>query len=197
VKRALRFLLPAAVALAATVALFGNTMLGAMGAFLVRAEAPRQAGIAVVLAGDATGGRILKAAELVRAGYVPRALVSGPPGFYGHYECDLAIPFAVQRGYPEAYFAHFENEALSTGEEARLVAAELRRLGVRDALIVTSDYHTRRAGRAFRQVAPDLNFTVVASADDHFTPDGWWRDREGRKTWLIETLKTAAYWLGL
>lgn len=196
-KRAFAFLLPAAVLLAAAAALFGSTLLGAMGAFLVRAEAPRKAGIAVVLAGDSTGGRILKAAELVRAGYVPQALVSGPLGHYGHYECDLAIPFAIQRGYPEAYFAHFENKALSTAEEAQMVVAELRRRGVSDALIVTSDYHTRRAGRAYRNLAPDLHFTIVAAADDDFSADGWWRSREGRKTWLIEALKTVASWLGL
>ena len=52
------------------------------------------------------GRRLLRAiawcapAELVKQGYVPKVLVSGPDMLYGFYECDLAIPFAVKRGYP-------------------------------------------------------------------------------------------------
>ena len=196
-KRALRYFLLAAVLLAAAAYFLGESALGALGAYLVRAEPPHQADIAVVLAGDASGGRILKAAEFARQGYVERVLVSGPPGFYGHYECDLAIPFAMMHGYPESYFLHFENEALSTAEEAAVTVKELRRLGARDILIVTTDFHTRRAGRDYRAAAPDLRFTVVASPDTYFTPGGWWREREGRKTWLFESLKTVASWFGI
>ncbi|HZS49773.1 MAG TPA: hypothetical protein VFA54_02855, partial [Bryobacterales bacterium] len=54
-----------------------------IGEFLVVSDAPQNADIAVVLAGDGFGRRILKAAELVRQGYVPRVLVDGPRGMYG------------------------------------------------------------------------------------------------------------------
>ncbi len=58
----------------------------------------------VVLAGDFSGNRILTAGDLVRRGFAPKALVSGPSGEYGLHETDLAIPFAVRHGYPESYF---------------------------------------------------------------------------------------------
>jgi uncharacterized SAM-binding protein YcdF (DUF218 family) len=150
-----------------------------------------------VLAGDASGQRILKGAELVRQGYAPRVVVSGPFGGYGHYECDLAIPFAVNAGYPESYFVRFPNQAHSTREEATAAAAELGSLGVHRVLLVTSLYHTRRAGGDFREAAPGLTFIVVAAPDEHFTKDGWWHDREARKTFAIEWMKTAANWLKL
>jgi uncharacterized SAM-binding protein YcdF (DUF218 family) len=197
VKRTLRYLLPTAVVLALAAVLSGDTLLAALGSYLVKAEAPRKADIAIVLAGDVSGGRIIRAGELVREGYVPRALVSGPEGVYGYHECDLAIPFAVKSGFPENYFLHFENEAHSTAEEAQAAALELRRLGAHNVLVVTTDYHTRRSGRAYRKAAPDLNFTVVAAPDQYFTAKGWWRNREGQKTMVYESLKTVASWLGI
>ena len=182
----------------ATVAWFGRErILGAMGGALVAASPPEKADIAVVLAGDSTGNRILKAAELVRNGYAPLALISGPGDQYGYHECDLAIPFAVKHGYPESYFAHSENDAKSTRAEVAALATDLRHRGVHKVLLVTSNYHTRRAGKLFRQAAPELAVVVVAAPDKYFAPDGWWKDREGQKIFLSEWEKTIAVWLGI
>lgn len=172
-------------------------MLGAMGSYLVQAGPPAPADIALVLAGDGRGNRILKAGELVHAGYVRQAMVSGPDGNYNLHECDLAIPFAVKAGFPESYFAHFENTALSTRDEARQAAPVFRRMGVKRVLIVTSDFHTRRALRLFREEAPDLEFLMVAAPDAYFSAGGWWKNREGRKTAFNEWVKTLAAWINL
>lgn len=169
---------------------FHNAVLAGLGSYLVKAQPPEKADIAVVLAGDADGNRILAAAQLVRRGYVPKVLVSGPGGIYGYHECDLAIPFAVTAGYPQSYFLHFENEARSTKEEAHDTIARLRQLGAHKILLVTSDYHTRRAGKIFRSAAPDLQFVVVAAPDSNFTPGGWWHSRQGEKIAFIEWIKT-------
>jgi uncharacterized SAM-binding protein YcdF (DUF218 family) len=170
--------------------IFQNAILAALGSYLIKSEPPQKADIALVLAGDGEGYRILKAAQLVRQGYVPDVLVSGPSGMYGQYECDLAIPFAVKAGYPESYFMHFENEARSTQEEARDAVTRLRQLGMHKVLVVTSDYHTRRAGKIFRTAAPDLQFVVVAAPDRYFTADGWWHNRQGKKIAFNEWIKT-------
>lgn len=188
--RALR-ILGLALAIAVLLGLiFHNAVLAGLGSYLVKAEAPEKADIALVLAGDGDGNRILAAAELARQGYVSRVLVSGPSGMYGHYECDLAIPFAIKAGYPASYFLHFENEARSTQEEARDAIARLRQLGVHKILLVTSDYHTRRAGNIYRAAAPDLEFVVVAAPDRYFTASGWWHNRQGEKIAFNEWVKT-------
>ncbi len=171
--------------------------LGAVGNFLVRAGAPAPADAVLVLAGDGYGRRILKGAELVRQGLAPRAFVSGPPGFYGVHECALAIPFAIKRGYPESIFVPLPHEGRSTREEARLVVPELRRRGVRRLLLVTSDYHTRRAGVAFHAAGSDLDIRVVAAPDEFFAADRWWKTREGQKCVFFEFSKTLADWMGL
>ncbi|MBN8732637.1 MAG: YdcF family protein [Acidobacteria bacterium] len=168
----------------------------ALGAFLVQAGEPTKADVAVVLAGDWRGLRVLRGGELVKAGYVPVALVDGPLAHYGLYECDLAVPFAVKHGFPESAFLRFPIHGNSTDEEARLVVAELRRQGWKRFLLVTSNFHTRRAGRIFRKYIGDLQMTVVAAPDASFTVDGWWKSREGRKTFAFEWMKTVTEPLG-
>jgi uncharacterized SAM-binding protein YcdF (DUF218 family) len=170
--------------------LFRNSILAALGSYLVKADTPEKADIGLVLAGDGEGNRILTAAQLARQGYISQILVSGPSGMYGRYECDLAIPFAVKAGYPESYFLHFENDARSTQEEARDAIARLRQMGVHKVLLVTSDYHTRRSGKIYRTAAPDLQFVVVAAPDRYFTAGGWWHNRQGEKIAFNEWVKT-------
>jgi uncharacterized SAM-binding protein YcdF (DUF218 family) len=151
----------------------------------------------VVLAGDFSGNRILAAGDLVRRGFAPQALVSGPSGAYGLHESDLAIQFAVRHGYPESYFTALHNDARSTKAEADDVLAALNRLHARSIDIVTSNYHTRRAGNIYRAKAPGLEIHMLAAPDVYFTADGWWKDREARKTFLMEWMKTVATWLGM
>jgi uncharacterized SAM-binding protein YcdF (DUF218 family) len=171
--------------------------LGALGAYLIRADQPAHADYAVVLAGDPAGHRIVVGAELVRRGFVRKALISGPPGCYGIVESELAVNFAVKKGYPADYFVQFPHHALSTQAEAQVVIPELRRLGAHSFLLVTSDYHTRRAGRYFRQLADGLDMRVIAAPDEYFRWNSWWRNREAQKIFYMEWSKTVASLFGL
>ena len=171
--------------------------LTACGRMLVNVQPPAKADIAVVLAGDYYGHRILKGAELVRQGYVAHALVSGPEGAYGHHECDLAVAFAVQHGYPKEWFIAFPHAANSTGEEAQVIVPELRRRGVHSFLLITSNFHTARAGRIFRRHTAGLEMRVVEAPDEWFRLEDWWKNRQGRKIFYFEWSKTVASALGM
>lgn len=185
------FALAVLLALAAT----HSVWLSAAGNYLVLDEPPWKADIAVVLGGGWRGNRILKAAELVRSGYVRQVLVSGAE-FYSRSEAELAIEFAVRQGYPRDWFLAFPNPARSTWQEAGYVVAELRRRGVRRFLLVTSDYHTRRARACFRRAAPEIPFRIVAAPDpDYQRP--WWRHRESQKVVFLEWTKMIAWRLGM
>lgn len=196
-KRFFRFAALALVVLLLAAILFRAPILTSLGRYLDESGPPQKADAVFVLAGDSYGQRILKGAELVRQGWAPEVIVSGPGGSYGFYECDLAIPFAVHAGYPQSYFIRFPHDAHSTEEEAEAAAAEFKALNVHRVILVTSVYHTRRAGNDFRSAAPGVDFFVVSAPDKDFTPNGWWHSREGRKTFLLEWTKTAATWLHL
>ena len=168
-----------------------------MGAFLVDDENPFRADVVVVLAGDPYGRRILKGAELVKNGFAPMVLVSGAPGFYDLHESDLAIPFAIRHGYPAAWFIPFPHDGHSTDEEGRAMLPELRKRNVHRVIVVTSDYHTRRALHTLRACWPGMQIRMVAASDEFFSPQGWWHTREGRKTFFLEWTKTFASAVGM
>lgn len=168
-----------------------------IGYALVRSEAPFPAEMVLVLAGDPSGSRILKGAELVRQGFAPKVLVSGPSGSYGHNEADLAIDFAVAHGYPRDIFIPLRHHARSTLAEAQVLVAELHRRGIRRFLLVTSNYHSRRAGRIFDRAARGMTLRVVDAPDQDFTPGGWWHNREACKIVFYEISKTIGGAIGL
>jgi uncharacterized SAM-binding protein YcdF (DUF218 family) len=196
VKGRFRWLLYAAI-LIVLVLVTHAYWLSALGGYLIHDEAPGQADMIVVLAGDYFGNRILTAAELVRRGLAPKALVSGPDDVYGQSESDLAIAFAVRHGFPESYFVNFPNDAKSTVAEADAIIPELRKLRARRIEIVTSNFHTRRAGKIYRARAGDMEFHMTSAPDPYFSAAGWWKNREGRKTFLVEWEKTVASWFGI
>ena len=174
--------------------------LPAPGRWLVREDAPSAAGMVVVLGGDVSGARILAAGDLVRKGLAPAVLVSGPPGYFGLHECELSIPLAVRRGYPRDWFIPMPNEASSTRTEAALVVAELRRRGVRKFLLVTSDFHTARAGMLFRAAARRTGGGLaldVVGAPSAYRADTWWKTAVSRRIFVGEWARTAGAVLGL
>ncbi|MCG8651237.1 MAG: YdcF family protein [Pirellulales bacterium] len=169
--------------------------LSRLGNYLVETDALAPADVIVVLAGDGSGRRLREALRLKRAGYAPLVVVDGAVAYYGVRECDLALEFARAAGETEAV----ENlcmKANSTLEESRIVDAELRRRGLNEAIVVTSDYHTRRAKAIFGQLEDSpIEYRFASSATRDFDPDGWWRTRQGRKVTGVEWLKTVHSWL--
>jgi uncharacterized SAM-binding protein YcdF (DUF218 family) len=171
--------------------------LGWLGSFLVSTETPQHADAIVILAGDMDGLRILKGAELARQGFAPKVYVSGPRPIYGVSEAELAINSAVRKGFDRKLFEAADVPADSTEEEAHGITAMLRQRGVKSLIVVTSNYHTGRAGRIWRRVATGIRITTIASPDSFFTTTGWWQSRTGRKTVFYEWLKTLTGPLGV
>jgi len=168
---------------------------------LIHDDGPAKADCAVVLAGDPFGNRISYAADLVRRGYVPFVLVSGPPGYYGVNEADLAIQFVVNKGFQRGWFVPLRHDGMSTRAEAKVFIDEMRKRNVHSFLLVTSNFHTARARRTFLSVENSKGYTApfrtVAAPDAIFFPEGWWQDREARKIVLLEWTKTVASALGM
>src|SRR5947208_17112658 len=83
-------------------ALTSSLWLGALGAFLIHADQPAAADYAVVLAGDPAGNRVIEGAEMARRGLVRKVLVDDPGEYDDAKERELAVDFAVKKGYPKA-----------------------------------------------------------------------------------------------
>ena len=166
-------------------------LLSGLGYALVENDRPEKADCVLVLGGDEFGSRIVTAGQLVRQGYAPYALVDGPLTLIGH-ESDSTIIFAERQGFARDLFRplFLPKNVDSTRTEAKYVGGLLRRAGVKKILLVTSSYHTRRSARFMRQANPWLQVIAVAAPDPFFTPDGWWKNRNGKKTFVLEWTKT-------
>jgi uncharacterized SAM-binding protein YcdF (DUF218 family) len=172
-------------------------LLAAAGGVLVEDDGWHKAQAALVLGGDQYGTRILTAAQLAQAGYVPYVFVSGPPGFLGHFESEYSIDYAKSRGYPGSLFRPVPSRSDSTRSETAFLGNYLRQQGVHSIVLVTSNYHTHRAAYLMRKQNPGLEVYVVPAPDPFFSPDRWWKSRTGQKTFLLEWTKTISTWMGI
>ncbi len=152
----------------------------------------------MVLGGDDSGTRIIKAAQLAQAGYAPYVIVDGPKVLVGH-QSDMTIAYAEQNRFPASLFHALPLPPTvdSTRSEAVYVGRYLQQHGIHKILLVTSNFHTHRAAWLMRKENPKLSVTVIAAPDPYFTPQTWWKTREGQRTFLLEWTKTVAAWLGI
>ena len=186
-----------AVATLALIYLTREKVLFALGEMLVRNEQPFHADAVLVLGGDYSGNRMLKGAQLVKDGWAPIVIMSGAGPQYGFYESQLAVEYAVKKGYDRNTMVSFTYAAVSTADEAVFDIQELRKRKIRSYILVTSPSHSARATRTFQKVAPDLAVRSVISPEPHWNNGRWWTNREGRKIWFFATVKTLAEYLDL
>jgi uncharacterized SAM-binding protein YcdF (DUF218 family) len=178
------------VALVAGLYLFRRPLLRAAGEWWIVEELPFRAEAIVVLGDDNyRGDRAAHAAALFHDGWAPRVVASGrwlrPYASVAELiERDLA-----GHGVPREAILRFPNSAASTYEEAQAVARLAHERGWRRLVIVTSNYHTRRAGFTFRRtLGPAFELRTVAAPDSAYHPASWWKHRSGRKAFFLEAV---------
>lgn len=167
------------------------------GRVLVLDDSPR-ASDAIVMLGDDNynGDRATRAAELLKAGWAPRVVASGR--YLRPYisVADLEEHDLTNRGAPASAIVRFPNRAQNTREECTALSQLLAERGWKHVLLVTSNYHTRRAGYiCSRLLPPGTELRVVAAPDSQFNPDDWWQSRQGEKIFFHEVVGFAtAMW---
>ena len=152
-------------------------------------DQPRTSDVILVLAGE-TEHRPAQALQLVGEGYT-RKIVIDVPAQGKIYEFS---PLQLARRYAEdlsqkASISICPIEGLSTKDEARDAEPCLAREGAKSVLIVTSDFHTRRALHIFQTEIPGISFSVAAVQDSTQFGTRWWTHRQWAKTFLDEWLR--------
>jgi hypothetical protein len=158
------------------------------GSFLV-VDDPRPSDIIVVLAGE-TDRRPVRALELLDQGYARRVMIDVPAEsrIYTYTQLDLAQKY-VQSLPQAANVTVCPIEGLSTKEETRDVEKCLAGESGGRVLIVTSDFHTRRALSIFRRELRGKTFSMAASRDSTQFGARWWTHRQWAKTLVDEWLR--------
>jgi uncharacterized SAM-binding protein YcdF (DUF218 family) len=126
--------------------------------------------------------RATRAAELFREGKAPVVVASGRrlrpmAGIAELMEHDL-----IERGVPKDKIIRLQHDGDSTSEEAEADAKFVAARKWKSVIVVTSNYHTRRARYIFRKIFPEQVDVRVASARDaDFDPAQWWEKRKSIK----------------
>ena len=172
-------------------------VLSQAGNFLV-IDRPLPSDVGIVLQGDRADFRLNHGIEMVKKGVVRELVVNADnrAPFYGKTYLQLAQEYV--RTLPPDLAAHVHPcplAATSTVEEATDAARCLAPLHPARVLLVTSDYHTRRALSVFRAVLPNYAWSVTASHDPVQFGEHWWKSREWTKTTFMEWQKFLFWYL--
>jgi len=157
------------------------------GGFLV-VDQPQKADAIVVLAGE-TEHRPARALELLAQGYADRVVIDVPDArVYGSTYVELARAWAST--LPQAALVSIcPIHGLSTKAEAAESADCVHKVGARSILLVSSDYHTRRARSVFQCQLPQATIRVAAAYDPEQFGAPWWLHRRWAKTNVDEWLR--------
>jgi hypothetical protein len=157
--------------------------------FLV-VDRPEKSDAIVVLAGE-TDFRPARALQLLSLGMAPQVFLDAETRnrIYDTRLIDVA----------QNYVSHLPDAGrvsvcpifgLSTFAEADDVSRCLQPLGAHRVLIVTSDYHTRRALMIFRRRLPQYQFSAAGASNPAEFGVAWWTKREWAKVTFDEWAKT-------
>ena len=159
-------------------------------------DSPQPADVIVVLAGEMEQ-RPAKGLALLASGLAPRLLLDAPAGTLVYHRSQLELAQEFLRGLPQAsQVAACPIVGLSTKAEAQDVGRCLAGAGVRRVLLVTSDFHTRRALAIFRHEIPGVEFTSAAAYDPAQYGVKWWQQRQWAKTFFDECVRLV-WWYGV
>jgi len=197
------------IALCAVVLASGVYGCRELGWFLATEDPVEKADAVFVLAGSRMN-RQLEAADLYLQGYSPRIVLSRQVRERAELvlaERNLSIPEDVEDarevllrfGIPEAAVVIPARVHSSTAAEAMTLRELSAAHGWRRVIVVSSKYHLRRAGFAFRRElrGTGVDVRMRGTRYDTSDPERWWRNRADLRTVVPEALKLVAYVFGL
>jgi len=190
--RVLRCLLAVAIVIAVCLLRWGGDLL------ISSDPEPQHVDAAIVLQGSiaAEKVRIAGAINLLQRGIADRALLSVPHESYWGQSIPPAARSYLERTYgndlaARVDFCETSADVDSTVQEAHALGPCIQEHHWHSVVVVTSDYHTRRASMLWKRMNrsnPKIHIWIEGVADPEFQQP-WWRRRQSAKIWLMETSK--------
>jgi len=161
-------------------------------------EDPLQKSDAIIVLSDDNfyADRATRAAELYRQDLAPSVVASGIRLRPYAGISELMLHDLIERGVPKEHIVLFPQNADDTREEATALSQLLAERKWKSVIIVTSNYHTRRARFIFRKIfSEDIRVEVASARDANFDPSNWYEHRRAVKRFVHEVVGLiAAHW---
>lgn len=149
--------------------------------FYLPLQDPLQKADAIIaVSGGDTNGRTMHAIELYKEGWAPQLIFSGAAKDpESASNAKVMMSMAVAQGVPPAAIA-IDEQSRDTKENAKETRALIG--DKKTVILVTSDYHQRRAHKEFQKVlGSEVKIINAPAKDKHWgrkswflTPYGWW-----------------------
>lgn len=158
------------------------------GLFLVINEMPKKADVIIILRGDPV--RTQFGISLYHQGYAPYILFTS--------STEALKEQAIGENVPEKAII-LDPHARNTYENAIYSKALMGQYNLRSAIVVSSNYHMRRADLTFLKVfkGTGVSFTFCSVADPNFDASHWWSNGSSIRIVLREYGGIVALYLGL
>jgi uncharacterized SAM-binding protein YcdF (DUF218 family) len=158
------------------------------GEYWVVDEPSAQSDALIVLGDDNyAADRAFHAAELYREGVAPMVVASARMLRKDFSIADVMAHDLESFGVPAKSIVKLTHRAQNTRDEAAEVAKLIQSRGWKRVLVVTSNYHARRARFIFERTLPaNVALRVSGARDSEFDPSRWWQTRQGQKLFITE-----------
>ncbi|HEX8713693.1 MAG TPA: ElyC/SanA/YdcF family protein, partial [Terracidiphilus sp.] len=155
-------------------------------------DAAQRSDFILVLSGDYDDIRSKHGLMLLRNGYAQELILDAPDEvMYGRKLTDTAQEYLQSRAPDETGHVHVCSISLNSTYQEMLQARDCIHSiapNARTAMVVTSNYHTRRSLEIARRIMPEYRWSAAAAPDPQFRVD-WWRSRDAAKKMLTEWQK--------
>lgn len=146
----------------------------------------------IVILGGGDQGRVQKAADLYKSGYSDKVIIT-PVG--DRYNTQELTSIVRHYGFEEEDII-VDTESTSTYTNAQRTLEIMEENNFESALVVTSDYHVKRAKIIYNRLNNgDQTFNYIAAGN--LQGDKWIDREDSAKHWLSEFIKVWGYRLGL
>ena len=203
VKKAKRIkIITAAIIFLALGTIFSETLLIEAHRILMHEDRLIKSEAIVVLAGSWTGNRIKAAVKLYHKGFGKKLVFSGYQLYPEAFTVTLMKTYAVKLGVPENnIITSIIKEEISTKGESISNLELLKKHQIKNFILVTSAFHSRRANLVYEKTISslgfDMDFVTHPAPDPSVPANEWWKLRTGQKIVFLEYLKSIAYYFNL
>jgi uncharacterized SAM-binding protein YcdF (DUF218 family) len=167
-----------------------------LGKFLVVKDNLEKSDVIIVLGTDPKGEREAWAAKLYENGLAKRIIMCGYEVGWQTSTAEIMKRHAVHLGVPEqAIILDYGWNNNGTWDNAINSLKIVKENNFKSAILVTSNYHTRRSKFAFNKVFRDTNVRILISPcqDGSFSIGEWWKSRQLVKSVFLEYIKLIYY----
>lgn len=205
VVRTLVIALAMLVGLAGLAYAFRDRLLIRVGYLLVHTDPLHHADAIVVLGGGALD-REVEAADLFKAGWAPRIVLTRVPehpiakeirrrGLPYRSDQELSVEFLQALGVPTQAIVVLDRIVMSTKDEAGAIAEWARAQKAQGLIVVTTSFHTARTRFILADALGNsgISLCVRPSTTSFFRPHDWWQNHLALREGLFELQKLLFY----